>query len=123
MAIETQMGMGIREILNSYETRNGVQATKVDGVNHKLKLLDAPEVKSEEVIHKSFIDFLSDSVNRVNNLQKDAHLAIEQLTSGKTKNIHETMLAVEQAEIAFKVMNQVRSKVIDAYREVMRMQV
>ena len=33
------------------------------------------------------------------------------------------MLAVEKADIAFKTMNQVRTKVIDAYKEIMRMQV
>ena len=48
---------------------------------------------------------------------------VEVLVSGKSKNIHETMLAVEKAEIAFKTMNQIRTKVIDAYKEVMRMQV
>ena len=121
MAIETQMG--IREVLNNYENRDWVQGTRIEGVRHKLKLSDAPQVKSTELENKSFVDFLADSVNRVNNLQRDANFAMEKLASGKTKNIHETMLAVEQAEIAFKTMNQVRSKVIDAYREIMRMQI
>ena len=121
MPIETQMGM--REALKSYEARNWPQGTNIEGIHHKLKVSDAPEVKTTEVAHKSFVDFLADSMNKVNNLQKDANLAMEKLASGKSKNIHETMLAVEQAEIAFRMMNQVRSKVIDAYREVMRMQV
>ena len=47
---------------------------------------------------------------------------MSKLASGKSKNIHETMLAVENAEIAFKTMNQIRMKVIDAYKEIMRMQ-
>ena len=37
--------------------------------------------------------------------------------------MHETLLAVEKADIAFKAMNQIRLKVLDAYKEVMRMQV
>ncbi|MBT6324836.1 MAG: flagellar hook-basal body complex protein FliE [Bdellovibrionales bacterium] len=72
---------------------------------------------------ESFVDLLSNSISKVNNLQHDANKAVEQLVTGKSKNIHETLLAVEQAEMAFKMMNQVRSKVIDAYKEVMRMQV
>lgn len=113
----------IRELPYSYESRNWIQGNKIEGVNHKLKISDAPETKLNEVAHKSFADFLADSVNKVNNLQRDANFAMEKLASGKTKNIHETMLAIERAEIAFKTMNQVRAKVIDAYREVMRMQV
>ena len=124
MAIETQMG--IKEILNSYETRDWVKSNRVDGDQHKLKVLDGSSVKSsalDGINHKSFIDFLGDSVSRVNELQKSANLAMEKLASGKSKNIHETMLAVEHAEISFRAMNQVRSKVIDAYREIMRMQI
>lgn len=71
----------------------------------------------------SFGEMLAQSIEKVNGMQVDADKAIQRLASGESKNIHETMLAVEQAEIAFKTMNQVRSKVIDAYREIMRMQV
>jgi flagellar hook-basal body complex protein FliE len=72
---------------------------------------------------KSFGDFLLDSLSKVNELQKSANTEIESLASGKSKNIHQTMVAIEKAEIAFKSMNQVRMKVLDAYREIMKMQV
>jgi flagellar hook-basal body complex protein FliE len=72
---------------------------------------------------KTFGDMLKDSIGKVNSLQHEANVAMEKLASGESKNIHETLLAVEQAEIAFKTMNQVRSKVIDAYKEIMRMQI
>lgn len=118
-----QNNMGMREILNSYETRDWLKSTKVDGVNNKMKLSDAPESTDIAGLQtKSFGDFLLDSVSKVNNLQQDANLQIEKLATGQSKNIHETMLAVERAELAFKSMNQVRTKVIDAYKEIMRMQ-
>lgn len=117
-----QSNMGLREILNSYETRDWVKSTEVDGVHNKMKLTDAPSVNEPGAMNKSFGDFLTDSIVKVNNLEKDANRQIEMLASGQSKNIHETMLAVERAEMAFKQMNQVRSKVIDAYREIMRMQ-
>lgn len=72
---------------------------------------------------KSFFEMLSDSLANVNNLQLEADEAMQRLATGKTKNIHETMLAVEQAEIAFKTMNQVRMKVLDAYKQIMNMQI
>ncbi len=72
---------------------------------------------------KTFGDFLLESVSKVNNLQEEANVAMEQLASGKSKNLHETLLAVEKADIAFRTMNQVRTKVISAYQEIMKMQV
>lgn len=72
---------------------------------------------------KSFGDFLKDSLNQVNNIQSQANVAIQKLATGESKNIHETMLMVEQAELAFKTMNQIRTKVLEAYKEIMRMQI
>ena len=118
--------MEMREMLNSYETRNWIKATNIEGVQHKLGIADTPGVKPAEtggVVHSSFADFLITSINRVNNLQRDANKAIERLVTGETQNIHQTMLAVEQAELSFKAMNQVRAKVIDAYQEIIRMQI
>jgi flagellar hook-basal body complex protein FliE len=72
---------------------------------------------------RSFGEMLMESISQVNGLQEEANQSIQKLVTGENKNLHETMLAVEKAEIAFKTMNQVRMKVIEAYREVMRMQI
>ncbi|MFQ5671645.1 MAG: flagellar hook-basal body complex protein FliE [Nitrospinales bacterium] len=72
---------------------------------------------------KSFTDTLAESLNRVNEIQQDADKAIEKLVSGKTQNIHETMLAVGKADMAFRMTMQVRNKIVEAYQEVLRMQV
>lgn len=72
---------------------------------------------------KTFGEFLNDSISKVNQLQQDANVAMEKLASGESQNLHETLLTVEKAEIAFKTMNQIRTKVIDAYREIMKMQI
>ena len=72
---------------------------------------------------KTFGEFLQDSLAKVNDIQSEANKAIQKLASGESKNIHETMLMVEQAEIAFKTMNQIRTKVLEAYKEIMRMQI
>jgi flagellar hook-basal body complex protein FliE len=70
---------------------------------------------------KSFGEVLTASIQEVNRLQGEANHAIEELASGETKNIHETMIALEKAEISFKLMLQVRNKILEAYQEVMRM--
>ncbi len=71
----------------------------------------------------SFSDMLQKSVDQVNQYQHDSDTAIKELVSGRTKNIHETMLTIERADTSLKLMMQVRNKVLDAYREIMRMQV
>ena len=42
---------------------------------------------------------------------------------GKSKNIHETMIALNKADIAFRMTLQVRNKLVEAYQEIIRMQV
>src|SRR5579872_3281255 len=72
---------------------------------------------------KTFSDILSKSFETVNQQQQEADTAIRELVSGRTKNIHETMLTVERADASLKLAMQVRNKILDAYREIMRMQV
>ena len=71
----------------------------------------------------SFADTLTESLNKVNDLQKEADKAIEDFATGKTRNIHETMIAVNKADLAFRLTMQVRNKIVEAYQEVMRTQV
>ncbi|MCB0414329.1 MAG: flagellar hook-basal body complex protein FliE [Bdellovibrionales bacterium] len=78
------------------------------------------DVKSSD---KSFADTLKDSINKVNELQQKSDHLIEQLATGKSKNIPEVMIAAEKADIAMKLMVQVRNKIINAYQEIMKMQV
>ena len=71
----------------------------------------------------SFADSLKSAINEVNELQKVSDSKMQALATGENKNIPEVMLAVEKADIALKMLVQVRNKVIDAYQEVMKMQV
>src|SRR4051794_41148983 len=68
----------------------------------------------------TFSDILRSSVSQVNEYQTQADTAIKELVAGRTKNIHETMLAIERADASLKLMMQVRNKVLDAYKEIMR---
>lgn len=72
---------------------------------------------------KSFGDTLTDAIDKVNTLQKDADVKMQKVATGESTNISEVMIAAERADIALKLMMSVRNKVIDAYQEVMKMQV
>ena len=78
---------------------------------------------ASEAGKSSFGNILKDSIKEVNQLQHAADVSIEQLVAGKSKNLHETMIALEKADISFRLMMEVRNKIIDAYHEIMRMQV
>jgi flagellar hook-basal body complex protein FliE len=68
-----------------------------------------------------FGDFLKKSLNEVNRLQKEADEAAEKLASGKEKDIHNTMIALKKAEVAFELVVQIQNKVMTAYDELKRM--
>lgn len=70
-----------------------------------------------------FEDALVKSMKEVNQLQLKSNTAVEELSAGRNSNIHETLIALQKAEISFKMMAQVRNKVVSAYQEVMRMSV
>lgn len=76
-----------------------------------------------EPAQKSFGETLKDAVASVNQLQQTADRKMEDLATGKAKSIPDVMIAAEKADIALKLMLQVRNKVIDAYQEIMKMQV
>jgi flagellar hook-basal body complex protein FliE len=70
-----------------------------------------------------FQDLMEKGIKEVNIGAREAEKASMDLASGRASNIHETMLAVTKAELGFNMMVQMRNKVIEAYQEVMRMQV
>lgn len=72
---------------------------------------------------KSFGESLAESLDSTNKLQLEADEYVENLATGKTQSIHESMLALGKADIAFRLTMQVRNKVVDAYQEIMRMPV
>jgi flagellar hook-basal body complex protein FliE len=78
---------------------------------------------SEEAKGTSFADTLKAAVTNVNQMQKESDTKMQELAVGKSNNIHDVMLTAERADIALRLMMQVRNKIIEAYQEVMKMQV
>lgn len=70
-----------------------------------------------------FAAMIKDSLESVNRKQVEADKAAAELASGQNGNIHEVMIKMEEAEISLRLMVQMRNKIVEAYQEVMRMQV
>lgn len=73
--------------------------------------------------HESFAQMLDRQVSGVNDLLSIADKKTTEMAMGKTENLHDAMISVEKAESAFKFMVQLRNKAIEAYNEIIRMQV
>jgi flagellar hook-basal body complex protein FliE len=71
----------------------------------------------------NFKELLADALGQVNNLQQAADTSIAQFASGKPVAIDEVMLAVQKAELALQMTQQIRNKLVEAYQEVTRMQI
>jgi len=92
----------------------GIQLSPLQPADNKSDVSEAEQ---------SFTSMLSGIVGEVENQQKSADKAVQQLHAGGAKNLHEAMIAMEQADISIRFMVQVRNKALEAYQEIMRMQV
>ncbi len=72
---------------------------------------------------QGFSNVLGDMVNKVNDLQIKADKSIQDFVTGQSGGLHEVMIALEKSSISFQFLNQVRNKAVEAYQEIMRMQV
>ena len=94
-------------------------------INSSVKIVDTVVKKTQatEAPLGRFSDALSNAVNDVNKLQQSADKSILNVQAGNTGSLHEAMIALEKADISFRTMLQVRNKLLEAYQEIMRMQV
>lgn len=69
----------------------------------------------------SFREALMGAINEVSNAQTKAEEAIVALQLKNEGSLHETIIALEKADISLRAMLQIRNKIIEAYQEIMRM--
>lgn len=86
----------------------------------------APSVSSGDGAQKSgtdFSKFLSDALSQVDALQTKADTASLALATGQVQDLSEVMVALEKASLSLSLTVATRDKVIDAYNQIMRMQI
>jgi flagellar hook-basal body complex protein FliE len=69
-----------------------------------------------------FQNILSTAIDSIQGLQNNAADAVQKFISGENEELHTTVLATQKADMAFQLGLQVRNKVVDAYQEIMKMQ-
>jgi len=119
----SEVGQAAREIIadirKSYES-----ATKE--IEDRTKKLDVEESGNPSATSEGTSSFgvsIREAVEQVNNLQTEANSLAEKFAVGDPVDTHEVMLAMQKASLALQLSVQVRNKVIEAYQEIMRMQI
>jgi len=71
----------------------------------------------------SFSKLLKENLNNVNKLQMQSNEITEQFALGNIDNVHDVTIAAQKASTALNLTVAVQNKVMDAYNEIMRMQI
>lgn len=72
---------------------------------------------------QSFKSLLLESLDQVNAMQVNANEAVEKLATGGDANVPEVLTAVQKADLSFKLMLQIRNKLLAAYQEIKDMRI
>lgn len=95
---------------------------KIDSIANLGSMVESKGVNAQKG-KTSFGEVLKESIQKAGELEKEADQEATKLATMETQDIHNTMIAIEKADLTFQLMMQVRNKIISAYEEIMRMQV
>ncbi|HZR68355.1 MAG TPA: flagellar hook-basal body complex protein FliE [Burkholderiales bacterium] len=70
-----------------------------------------------------FGDWLSREIAQVNDKIQSTDKQVQDLALGKAGNLHDVMIALEDTKLSFQLMVQVRTRLLEAYQDILRMQV
>jgi flagellar hook-basal body complex protein FliE len=89
------------------------------------KLDSAPSIQPSAPASStgSFENLLGNFVGDVSQKQTAANDTVNALFSGQNVSLHQTMISMEEANLSFQMMVEVRNKLLDSYQELMKMQV
>ncbi len=81
-----------------------------------------PPEGEDKAKESSFKDVISKFIQDVDKMQKTSDQAVKDYATGEITDLHQVMVAAEEANLSFQLMMEVRNKLLETYREIMRMQ-
>lgn len=98
---------------------------RIDGIKTRFPAVSIEETSQPKSMAGpgGFGNTIKSAVSEVNKLQTDADQLAAKLAVGDPVEIHQAMISMQKASTALQFTIQVRNKVIEAYQEIMRMQV
>ena len=88
-----------------------------------IPFLSTNDLQNKDGSTVSFGDYLNNALNQVNDLQISAETAANDFAVGNTDDIQSVMIAEQKADLSLQLTMQIRNKILDAYNEIMRMQI
>jgi flagellar hook-basal body complex protein FliE len=96
---------------------------RIEGFSNSIYSSTSPVKVENEQVSGSFGNTVRKAILEVNRLQQEADQLVNKLASGEDVELHQAMIAMQKASTALQFTIQVRNKIIEAYQEIMRMQV
>jgi flagellar hook-basal body complex protein FliE len=95
---------------------------QVQGLESARQAMNAARAeRSTQLAGPSFSDYLTEQINHVNSVVATADQRVADVSTGRSQNLHEMMIALNKAELSMRMLTQVRNKAVEAYQELMRM--
>jgi flagellar hook-basal body complex protein FliE len=85
--------------------------------------LHSKKISTPNEAHQAFSTMLKNAINNVNDAQNKSDEMTVKLAKGENVDLHQVMISAEKASVTMAATMEIRNKVIEAYQEVMRMQV
>lgn len=124
-------GTGLQGLISAAGLPKNIPANELAGLTKSGSIADLEKLGSalpqqngvSGAANSSFSSVLGQMVGEVNGKQIAAGNAVNGLLGGGNVSLHQAMIAMEEANVSFQLMVQVRNKLLDSYQELMRMQV
>ena len=126
IAINPMAAQGLAEMYRQQRevAAQSQQVATAAGAGAVERLAGTPAVTGAQGVQSaSFGDLLTKFVGEVNAKQQVSTQAVNDLLAGKEIPLHQAMIAMQEAGVAFQLMVEVRNKLLEGYQELMRMQV
>jgi flagellar hook-basal body complex protein FliE len=95
--------------------------SQIKEIGHGKQMLELPEAKQARS-KSDFQAYLKACIEGVDHLQKEADRAAHEIATGKVENLHQAMIAMEKADVSFRLMVEARNRIVRVYEEIMKMQ-
>lgn len=95
---------------------------KIDGVSSIVSQNMQKVREGAKAVDQSFGDILNNAINEVDKTEKNSVDMMQKLATGEVENIHEVFIASQKAELTLNMAVEVKNRVVEAYKEIMRLQ-
>ncbi|MGG0460950.1 flagellar hook-basal body complex protein FliE [Priestia aryabhattai] len=94
----------------------------INGISNQIAIAKTAAFTSTGQTTQQFSTFLKDSINELNNTQRASDIATEKLAKGENVELQDVMITAQKASITMQTALEIRNKAVEAYQEMMRMQ-